>query len=56
MTRFWQVYVLNERPYYIERRGTRFQRYETRPQVRAALQARRQQGANTTPMSSEQNR
>ena len=45
MTGFWQVYELKGRPYYIERHGNRFHRYESRPQIRAALQARRQPGA-----------
>ena len=41
MTRRWQVYELNGRLFYIERDGTCFHRYESRPQVRQALEARR---------------
>lgn len=44
----WQVYIHSKRPYYVERHGDgmHFDFWETKPQVRCALEARhgRQQG------------
>ena len=46
MTAYWQVYELKGRTYYIERDGTQFHRYDSRPKVCKALKAQRgrQQG------------